>query len=94
MPVRYSVTDSSGWTHTRTSRGHTAPRYTHAVVTQPGAGKAGVAYCGSLDLAHKQLNAAMKPLVGNSWTRKTCPERIGKPMHPEAKIYPVTAEIL
>lgn len=94
MPVRYLVIEDDGTEHTRTSAGHTAPRYTHAVVKTPGGSKAAVSYCGSEDLARKELGAAMRPFKSNAYTRRHSPERIGKPLYPGAKIYPVSAEVL
>jgi hypothetical protein len=93
MPVTYTVKDDSGHVHTRTSAGDNEPRYTHAVVRVPGGGKADVSYCSRLDLAQGILAQAMRPLEGNNFTRKHYPERIGKPPYPEAKIYPVQAEV-
>lgn len=56
MAITYKVIDSLGVIHTRTSRRHTAPVYTHAVCAVPGSNKKNtVSYCGSHALAVKQL---------------------------------------
>jgi hypothetical protein len=94
MPVRYTVTEADGFKHTRISRSHAQPIYTHAVVRVPHGSKASVSYSSRLDLAQQTLAEAMKPLVDNSFTRKHHPDLVGKPFYSRAKIYPVTAEIL
>jgi hypothetical protein len=94
MPVRYSVTDSSGFVHTRMSRGHRAPQYSFAVVRWPQANKSGVSYHSTKQLAEKALREAFEIMADNSFTRRYYADRVGKPTHPEAKIYTVTAEIL
>jgi len=92
MAVRYTVTEDNGTVHTRTSRGHASPQYTHAVVRYPGAGKAGVSYCGRPGLAQSQLSA----VLNHRWAdteRNRAANRVGQ-MYPDAKMYPVTAEVL
>ena len=49
MPVTYTATDSTGTVHTRTSRRHIQPIYTHAVIRKPGSTrKADVSFSSSV----------------------------------------------
>lgn len=83
MAVRYTVTDSAGVVHTRTSRRHLEPHYPFAVVRRPGNScKFHVSYHGTLQMAQAALHSARGQTLG------------GKPYYPGAALYEVTAEVL
>lgn len=93
MAVKYTVTEDDGHQHTRTSTRHTGQVYTHAVVRMKHGSKAQVSYHSSLPLAQKALADARSPVMDNDFTRSHHPHRIGMPFYPDARIYPVHAEV-
>lgn len=93
MPVTYTVTESDGFKHTRTSVGHNAPEYFWAVVRVPHGGKADISFSSRRELAEANLQAAMTAVYRCSEYAKARGHKAGERIYPEAALYPVEAVV-